>query len=127
PRGAGQAIRAKLVGFASKDAGVMMRASPGAPFERVPLVAATASGDNGAPGTFEGMLFHLEKATDYYVESNGVRSPMFTLSVVDFPTVSKLDLEYHFTAYHSLATRTVEDGGDEAAIRGTDVRLRRRP
>ncbi|PYR22114.1 MAG: hypothetical protein DMF98_20890 [Acidobacteria bacterium] len=124
PRGADQAIRAKLVGFTSKDVGVMMRSSPGAPFERVPLVAATASGDNGAPGTFEGMLFHLEKATDYYVESNGVRSPMFTLSVVDLPTVSKLDLEYHFPAYTGLAPRKVEDGGDVAAIRGTDVQLR---
>src|SRR5439155_7269657 len=124
PRGADQAIRAKLVGFTSKDVGVMMRSSPGAPFERVPLIAATTSGDNGASGTFEGMLFHLEKATDYYVESNGVRSPMFTLSVVDLPTVSKLDLEYHFPAYTGLAPRKVEDGGAVAAMRGSVVELR---
>jgi hypothetical protein len=126
PRGADQVIRAKLVGFTSKDVGIMMRSSPGAPFERVPLVAAAGS-DNTTPGQFEGMLFHLDKQTDYYVESNGVRSAMFTLSVVDLPTVAQLDLEYHFPAYTGLAPRTVEDGGDVAAIRGTEVRLRITP
>jgi hypothetical protein len=122
PRGGDQAVRAKLIGFESKDVGIMMRSSPGAPFERVPLVAA-AGADAAAVGTFEGMLFHLEKPTDYYVESNGVRSPMFTLSVVDLPTVSQLDIEYHFPAYTGLAPRKVDDGGDVAAIRGTEVQL----
>src|SRR5947207_1824454 len=126
PRGGDQTIRAKLVGFTSKDAGVMMRSSPGAPFERVPLIAATAA-DSSASGTFEGMLFHLEKPVDYYVESNGVHSPMFTLSVVDLPTVGQLDLEYHFPAYTGLAPRKVEGGGDVAAIRGTEVQLRITP
>src|SRR5436309_237409 len=126
PRGGDQTIRAKLVGFTAKDAGVMMRSSPGAPFERVPLIAATGA-DAAANGTFEGMLFHLEKPVDYYVESNGVRSPMFTLSVVDLPTVAQLDLEYHFPAYTGLAPRKVEGGGDVAAIRGTDVQLRITP
>jgi Domain of unknown function (DUF4175) len=126
PRGGDQTIRAKLIGFTSKDVGIMMRSSPGAPFERVPLVAATGA-DSTTPGAFEGMLFHLEKPTDYYVESNGVRSPMFTLAVVDLPTVSQLDIEYRFPAYTGLAPRTVEDGGDVAAIRGTEVRLRITP
>ena len=72
------------------------------------------------PGAFEGMLFHLEKPTEYYVESNGVRSPTFTLAVVDLPTVKQLDLEYRFPAYTGLAPRKAE-GGDVAAIRGTDV------
>src|SRR6185312_12079032 len=55
PRGADQAIRAKLVGFNAKDAAVLMRTSPGAPFERVPLVPAVGAG-NDVPSTFEGML-----------------------------------------------------------------------
>jgi len=73
------------------------------------------------------MLFHLEKPIDYYVESNGVHSPTFTLSVVDLPTVAQLDLEYHFPAYTGLDPRKVEGGGDVAAIRGTEVRLRITP
>ena len=57
PRGADQPVHAKLLGFTSSDVSVMMRAEPGAPFTRVPLIASAQ------PGAFEGMLFHLEKAT----------------------------------------------------------------
>src|SRR4051812_17550235 len=122
PRGADQAVHAKLIGFNAKDAAVLMRTSAGAPFERVPLVAAAGPG-NDIAGSFEGMLFHLDKQTEYYVESNGVLSKTFTLSVVDLPTVKQLDLEYVFPSYTGLPPRKVDDGGDVAAIRGTDVRL----
>ena len=123
PRGADQAIRAKLVGFSAKDAAVLMRTSAAAPFERVPLVPAAGND----PSTFEGMLFHLDKQTDYYVESNGVVSKTFTLAVVDLPTVKQLDLEYVFPSYTGLPPRKVDDGGDVAAIKGTEVRLRITP
>ena len=76
---------------------------------------------------FEGVLFHVEKTTEYYVESNGVRSPAFSMTVVDLPTVDRLVLEYHFPAYTGLQPRTVDPGGDVAAIRGTEVRLRVSP
>src|SRR5438874_3080062 len=116
PRGADQAVRARLLGFSSSDVSVMMRNTPKAAFERVPLIPAKE------PGQFEGMLFHLEKPTEYYVESNGVRSEKFSLAVVDLPTVRQLDLEYRFPAYTGLAPRKAE-GGDVAAIRGTEVVL----
>jgi hypothetical protein len=118
PRGADQTIRAKLVGFASSDVAVMMRSDKNASFERVPLIP-------GKDGAFEGVLFHLEKPTDYYVESNGVRSPAsgaYVLAVIDLPTVSLLEAEYRFPAYTGLAPRK-EPGGDVAAIRGTEVIL----
>src|SRR5258705_3036711 len=85
PRGGDQTVKAKLVGFTAADVGVMMRTEPNGSFDRVPLIAGAQ------PGTFEGMLFHLEKPTEYYVESNGVRSGRFTLAVVDLPTVAQLD------------------------------------
>ena len=116
PRGVDQAVKAKLVGFTSSDVSVMMRATPDGSFDRVPLIAAAQ------PGAFEGMLFHLEKPTEYYIESNGIRSGKFMLTVVDLPTVKDLDLEYRFPAYTGLAPRKAE-GGDVAAIRGTDVIL----
>jgi uncharacterized protein DUF4175 len=121
PRGADQVVRARPVGFAAKDVAVMVRTAPGAAFDRIPLVAVAE------PGAFEGMLFHLDKTTEYYVESNGVRSPRYSLSVVDLPTVRQLDLEYRFPAYTNLAPRKVDGGGDVAAIRGTDVLLRVAP
>src|SRR5262245_7766067 len=117
PKGADQSIVAKLVGFQASDAAVMMRADAKSAWERLPLVAAAD------PSTFEGVLFHLEKSTEYLVESNGVRSSVFSLSVVNLPTVSQLDLEYRFPAYTGLAPRKQEGGGDVAAIRGTDVLL----
>src|SRR4029453_16919456 len=51
----------------------------------------------------------------------GARSPIFSLSVVNLPTVSQLDLEYRFPSYTGLAPRKQEGGGDVAAIRGTDA------
>ena len=117
PRGADQTVKARLVGFTAADVSVMMRTATNVPFDRVPLIAGTE------PGTFEGMLFHLEKETEYFVESNGVHSTTFKLSVVNLPTVSELEVEYRFPAYTSLAPRKAE-GGDVAAIRGTEVVLR---
>ncbi len=97
----------------------MMRPA-GGEFERVPLMPRTQAG-------FEGVLFHIEKATDYYVEANGVRSPMFSMEVVELPTVDHLVLEYHFPAYTGLEPRTIDPGGDVAAIQGTEVRIKVTP
>src|SRR5262245_7762408 len=120
PRGADQAVKAKLIGFSSSDVTVMMRAAQNAAYDRVPLIPSKEQ------GVFEGMLFHLEKPTEYYVESNGVRSAKFTLAVVDLPTVQQMEMEYRFPAYTGLAPRKA-DGGDVAAIRGTEVVLRVTP
>jgi hypothetical protein len=117
PRGADQTVSAKLIGFSSSDVTVMMRNAQNAAYDRVPLIPGKE------PALFEGVLFHLEKPTEYYVESNGVRSEKFTLAVVDLPTVKDLSLEYRFPAYTGLAPRTQTDAGDVAAIRGTDVVL----
>ena len=70
------------------------------------------------------MLFDLAGPIDYFVEAAGVRSPTYTLKVVDLPYVQKLELEYHFPAYTGLAPRKIEDGGDIAVLRGTEVRVR---
>jgi len=118
PRGSDQTVRAKLVGFMSKDVALMVQNSPGGAFEHVPLVPTSD------PAAFEGLLFHLEKDSKYFVEANGVRSDTFTMSVVDLPTVSRLILEYRFPAYTGLPPQKVETGGDVAALRGTEVLVR---
>src|SRR6476646_7441254 len=122
PRGADQSVKAKLLGFTASDAALMVRLDPAGKFERVPLVPAAND-----PSSFEGMLFHIEKTADYYVESNGVESPRFKLDVLDLPTVDKLVLEYHFPEYTGLAPRTVDPGGDIAAIKGTEVHVKITP
>src|SRR3989442_1672081 len=70
-------------------------------------VLAAAPADRAA---FEGMLFPLDKPIDYYVEAGGVRSPMFSMTLVDLPTVRQLDLEYHYPSYTGLAPQKVESG-----------------
>ena len=115
PRGADQTVTAKLQGFTAAEATLMMRTT------RRRSSSACRSSPAPRPRHFEGMLFHLEKATEYYVESNGVHSPTFTMDVVDLPTVDKLVLEYRFPAYTGLEPRTIDPGGDIAAIQGTEV------
>jgi hypothetical protein len=114
PRGADQTVSATLEGFTSVDVSVMMR-TPGGEFEKVPLVPTADK------GSFEGVIFHIEKPTEYYVEANGVRSPTFSMDVVELPTVDKLVLEYKFPGYTGLEPRTVDPGGDIAALQGTEV------
>src|SRR5947208_4221565 len=121
PRGSDQTVTARLLGFASPEATLMMRAGASTVFERVPL-ARTADA-----AAFEGMLFHVDKPVDYYVEAGGVRSPIFSMTLVDLPTVPRLELEYHYPSYTGLAPQRVESGGDVAALRGHEVRVRGLP
>src|SRR5207245_8913923 len=80
-----------------------------------------------APAAFEGLLVDVAKTRGYRVESNGVLSPGFTMTVVDLPTVGLLALEYRFPAYTGLQPRTIDPGGDVAAIKGTEVLLKITP
>ncbi|MBI3263739.1 MAG: hypothetical protein HYZ58_11400 [Acidobacteria bacterium] len=77
-----------------------------------------------SPGEYEGMLIDLAASIEYFVESNGVSSPVFTLKVADLPYVKRLDLEYVFPKYTGLEPRKAEDAGDIAAPRGTEMRVR---
>jgi hypothetical protein len=120
PKGADQTITATLHGFNASEAIVFTRKSPESAFEAVPMVRA----ENG---DYDGMLFDLAEGLEYFVEAAGVRSPNFTLTVVELPYVKQLDLEYHYPSYTGLEPRTVEDGGDVAALSGTDVRLKIQP
>ena len=117
PKGADESITAKLLGFNSEDASVWARRSPNEKFEAVPLAKNDA-------GQYEGILFDVKAPLDYYVEAAGVRSATYTLKVVDLPYVQRMDLEYHFPAYTGLDPQKVEDAGDIAVLRGTEVRVK---
>jgi hypothetical protein len=116
PRGADQLFTATLSGFSADDAVLLVRKGDATAFERVPLL----KGDNG---TFEGMVFDLDAKLEFLAEAAGVRSPTFTLDVVDLPYAQKIDLVYHFPAHTGLEPRTVEDAGDIAVLVGTEVRV----
>jgi hypothetical protein len=117
PKGADQTITAALIGFASEDVVLMVRRTPTGEFEPVPLV-------RNDDGKYEGAVFDVNAPTWYQVVADGVQSPIHTLQVVDVPYVQRLEIEYHFPAYTSLEPQKIEDGGDIAVLRGTDVLLR---
>ena len=102
PRGADQVISAQLFGFQADQASLMIRKSPTAAFERLPLI-------RGENDTYEGTLFDLSAPVDYFVEAVGVRSAVYSLKVADMPYVQRLELEYHFPAYTGL--RAAQDRG----------------
>jgi hypothetical protein len=114
PKGADQSVTAKLLGFESEDANVMARRTADGKFETLPLV-------HNQNGSYEAMLFDVIAPLEYYVEAEGVRSQVYTLKVVDLPYVQRMDLEYFFPAYTGLEPQKVEDGGDIAVLRGTEV------
>jgi uncharacterized protein DUF4175 len=119
PRGADQPIAATLVGFQADQAVLMIRKNPTAAFERVPLIRVEDK--------YEATLFDVVAPVEYFVEALGVRSAMYTLKVADMPYVQKLELEYRFPAYTGLPPRKIEDGGDIAVLRGTEIHVRAVP
>jgi hypothetical protein len=124
PKGVDQTITAKLDGFDADQAVLMVRKTAESAFERVPLIR---SENAETPNQYEGMLFDLAGNVDYFVEAAGVKSSTFTLKVIDLPYVQKLELEYHFPAYTGLQPRKIEDGGDIAVLKGTQVRVKITP
>src|SRR6185437_16829459 len=106
--------------FDAETATLMLRKTPDAAYERVPLL-------RNEKGQYEGTLFDLAAPIEYFVEANGVNSKHFNLKVIDLPYVQRLELEYHFPAYTGLAPQKVEDGGDIAVLKGTEVKVRAVP
>lgn len=119
-RGADFAVTAKLIGFQADQAAVMLRKSPTAAYERLPLIR----GDNDS---YSGTMFDVTAPLEYFVEAAGVRSPVFNLEVADMPYVQRLELTYEFPAYTGLEPRKIEDGGDIAVLRGTRIHVRAFP
>ena len=124
-RGSDLTVTAVLDGFETNDVNLFMRSSDSAPYERVPLLPQESfDGEPPVLGGFEALLFDVREETDYFIEAVGVQSDTFTLDVIDLPYVEHLEFEYHFPAYTGLEPRLIQDGGDIAVLRGTEVRLR---
>ncbi len=115
-RGSDQLVNANLSGFESGEAQIFSRAEGDTEFDRISMLPTESGG-------FEVLLLGLEENTEYFVESEGIRSSTFRIEVADLPYVDELVLEYHFPAYTGLAPRTVEGRGNIAALQGTRVRV----
>jgi hypothetical protein len=114
-KGGDQEVSATLRGFTAEGVQLAIRRGNATAWEHIPMVA---SGDSAH---FTLRLFDIAERTEYYVESNGVRSGMFRIDVANLPFVKKIDLEYRYPGYTGMPSETIADGGDIAAPRGTTV------
>ena len=121
PRGADQRIVAHLVGFETSRVELAVRRGTDGAWERWEM------GPDPETTGYEILLFDVDVETEYLVEADGVRSPLFRLDVADLPFVDFIDLEYRFPDYTGLEPQLVDNGGDVAALRGTTVILRVTP
>ncbi len=115
--GADRWIEARLEGFTAERVDLRTRGGAAAAWESTPMVLDPES------GTFRRLLVGIPEATDYFVDAEGVRSPVFRIEVEHVPQVSRISLRYRYPAHTGLSPREVEDGGDIAAVAGTMVDL----
>jgi hypothetical protein len=114
PKGSDQDILATLVNFDSQKVTVFARPlGSKEDFHGQAMEPAKARSD------FSFSIFNIQDSVEYFVESNTIRSEVYKLNVVDLPFVKQLDLTLNFPAFTNLPTKTVEDGGDIAALKGT--------
>jgi hypothetical protein len=117
PKGTDLQVSAQLNGFSSELVEVVTRRGANTEWERIPMGLGSDS------ARFSARLFDLDADVEYYIESSGVRSGVFKLTVRNLPAVRRIDLELRYPAYTGLAPDRIEDGGDIAAVRGTRARV----
>ncbi|HEY8228335.1 MAG TPA: DUF4175 family protein [Pyrinomonadaceae bacterium] len=118
PKGSDQDIIATLVNFDSPSANVFARPLGSKnDWQGQLMEPAKAKSD------FRYSVFNIQDSMEYFVESNSVRSEVFKLTVVDLPYVKQLDLSLTFPPFSNLPVKTIEDGGDIAALKGTVARI----
>jgi len=70
---------------------------------------------------FEFTFFSVREPLEYYVSAANVRSPAFTIDVVDLPNIDRLTNTYTYPDWTGRDPETRDPGGDVRAVAGTDV------
>ena len=123
-RGSDQLVAVQLVGFENDEVRMFFKSESSDVFDQLSMIPEVFDELSMLPDQVEGfelLLLGLDENTEYFVESAGIRSATYRIEVADLPYVDRLELEYHFPSYTGLAVRTVEGGGDIAALEGTEV------
>src|SRR5882757_2157381 len=113
-RGGNVPVLATMQGFAPSDAEVHVQLSDGQ-WQQVPMTRT----DAGFAFTF----FSVREALKYYVAASGVRSPDYTVSVVDLPNIEKLKLTYTYPQWTGRKPEVQDPGGDISTLKGTHIDL----
>ncbi|HEX8138120.1 MAG TPA: DUF4175 family protein [Pyrinomonadaceae bacterium] len=120
PKGSDQEITATLSGFDSQQVTIFSRpVGPKGEGGGASEWQAQAMEPGKELQRFQFSIFNIQESVEYYVEAGQVRTEVFRLDVVDLPFVKQLDLLLNFPAYTRISAKTIEDGGDIAALKGT--------
>ncbi|MCS6805495.1 MAG: DUF4175 family protein [Acidobacteriota bacterium] len=117
PQGIDQPIIAKLSGFDAERVELYFK-QPSQPDWTSELMQLTRESQD-----YRFVLMNLQETVRYYVQAGRIRSPQFTIEVADLARVERISLSYQFPAYTAMPTKTVEDGGDIVALKGTRVTI----
>ena len=116
-RNTDQEVIAQPQGFLPENMRLFVQYEKSPSWESAPMLSSERGGN------FHFLLMNVQQKIDYYVESNGVRSPKHTVSVIEVPRVERLEVHYHFPAYSGRPDRVDPSGGDIQALKGTEVTL----
>src|SRR5690606_1458356 len=114
-RGGDLALQARAEGFVPRDMQVFAQFASNDSWQTASM---TRSGEG-----FEFTFFALREPLRYYVSAAGIRSPVYTVDVVDLPRINNIKLTYRYPEWSGLEPRTVDPGGDIRAVAGTEVDL----
>ncbi|HZS07187.1 MAG TPA: DUF4175 family protein [Blastocatellia bacterium] len=115
PKGSDQQITATLINFNADLVTFFFRKAGADDTQWVgqPMEPAKNKSD------YQHFIFNIQDSVEYFVESNGVKTAVFKLEAADLPYVKRIDLKLDFPAYTGLPSKTMEDSGDVAALKGT--------
>src|SRR5215813_11846799 len=119
PKGSDQKIIAKLINFNSEQTTVFTRKAGAGDAQWIGQQMEPAKNNN----EFQFFIFNIQDDTEYWVESNGVKSEVFKLTVADLPYVKRIDQTQNFPAFTGLAPKTIEDAPNVSVLAGTTVKL----
>src|SRR5690606_36912546 len=94
-RGADLPITATLFGFSAPGVDVLARSVGNEEFDRIPMMPVEGGG-------FELRLFNLADSTEYFIESQGIRSAIHRVDVLDLPYVQQMQVELVYPSYTGL-------------------------
>ncbi|MFQ5738110.1 MAG: hypothetical protein ACE5JX_03800 [Acidobacteriota bacterium] len=106
-------IRASLNGFLSPQVKLLVK------YEKQPDWEEAAMRPDPKGNEFVFLFFDVRDQIDYYVESDGIRSDTYTLTVSDIPTVEQLKITLNFPRHTGLRPEVKENDGDIRALTGT--------
>src|SRR6266542_971927 len=119
PKGSDQKIFAKLINFTSEQTTLFTRKAGASDTQWIGQLMEPAKNNN----EFQFFIFNIQDDTEYWVESNAVKSEVFKLTVADLPYVKRIDQTQSFPAYTGLAPKTIEDAPNVSVLAGTTVKL----